>query len=199
MPVYPIVRSIPAQWNSPRVRSGVVKYDGAVLRVETTCERVMSDVWEDLTYAIVWDAAAGCTARMFMRGGYSESESEAVVDATPEVIAAYDAYMVEKARQASIIRTAILEDEAEARVREVRRGCRAVVAKGRKVAKGTEGRVFWLGESAYGWRAGLETDSGETVWTALSNLTRVLPPKPEGMGWRDFENSLHDLAAAAAA
>lgn len=52
----------------------------------------------------------------------------------------------------------------------VEKGCTVTVVKGRKVAKGTTGIVFWKGEDAYGTaRIGFRTDSGETVWIAEGN------------------------------
>lgn len=196
MAVHPLARSVPSDWTSPKV-PGEVTYVGAVLRIETNCERVMSDVWEYLTYAIVWDAAEGRPSRVFLRGEGGEVSATAEVDATAEVIAAHEAWIAAREAEKAAAEEARREEAAEARLREVRRGCRAVVARGRKVAKGTEGRVFWIGNGTYGWRVGLETDTGEPVWTALSNLDRVLPPKPEGMSWREFEAYLEELRAAA--
>lgn len=197
MAVHPLARSVPSDWTSPKVPTGEVKYAGAVLSIDTNCERVMSDVWEYMTYALVWDAAEGRPTRVFLRGEGSEVSATAEVDATPEVVAAHEAWLAAREAEKAAAEEARREEAAEARLREVRRGCRAVVARGRKVAKGTEGRVFWLGNGTYGWRAGLETDAGETVWTALNNLDRVLPPKPEGMSWREFEAHLAELHAAA--
>ncbi|NBR66100.1 MAG: hypothetical protein EBT79_02270 [Actinobacteria bacterium] len=195
MAVQSLARSIPGDWTSPRVRTGEVTHAGRVLSIYTTIEQVMSDVWEYMTYATVWDDAEGRPTKVFLRGEGCEAEAEAEVDATPEVVAAHDAWLAARVAEKVAAAEARLEEQAEARLREVQRGCRAVVARGRKVAKGTEGRVFWLGRGTYGWRAGLETDDGQTVWTALSNLDRVLPPKPEGMGWRDFSAHLAELRA----
>lgn len=51
------------------------------------------------------------------------------------------------------------------------RGNVVKVVKGRKTPLGTEGTVFWLGESKFGgYRVGFETPSGETHYTALSNV-----------------------------
>lgn len=47
------------------------------------------------------------------------------------------------------------------------------VVKGRKVPIGTEGVVFWVGESQYGWRVGFEDAEGTTHWTAASNVEAV--------------------------
>ena len=57
---------------------------------------------------------------------------------------------------------------------EIIKGATVVVVKGRKVAHGTTGTVTWIGEDAYGKpRVGFRTDSGESVFTAASNLEAV--------------------------
>ena len=58
---------------------------------------------------------------------------------------------------------------------------RVRVIKGRKVPKGTEGEVFWLGSycrSPYGdpwgiyttYRCGIKDDKGEVYWTSVDNI-----------------------------
>ena len=54
---------------------------------------------------------------------------------------------------------------------EIVKGQTVTVVKGRKVAKGTTGVVFWIGEDSYGkGRIGFKGDDGETYWTATSNV-----------------------------
>lgn len=54
---------------------------------------------------------------------------------------------------------------------EVVKGQTVTVVKGRKVAKGTTGVVFWVGEDAWGKaRIGFKDEAGETFWTAASNV-----------------------------
>ncbi len=48
-----------------------------------------------------------------------------------------------------------------------------VTAKRAKVKHGTEGLCFWIGDSQYGTRIGIKTDAGETIWTALDNVSPV--------------------------
>jgi hypothetical protein len=195
MAVHPLARSVPGDWSSPKVPTGEKTHIGAVLRVETSMEQIMSDVWANMTYAVAWCDKEQRPTYLFLRGD-GEVNATAEVDATPEVVAAHEAWVAAREAEKAAALEAKRESDAEARIREVRRGCRVVFARGRKVAKGTEGRVFWLGNGAYGWRAGVETDAGETVWTALTNLDRVLPAKPEGMSWRDFEAHLEELRAS---
>ena len=53
---------------------------------------------------------------------------------------------------------------------EVVKGFDVEVVKGKKVAVGTVGKVFWVGESKYGKSAGLVLESGEKVFVAVGNL-----------------------------
>ena len=50
------------------------------------------------------------------------------------------------------------------------KGARVVVVRGRKVPRGTTGRVFWTGVSEWGERVGIKDDAGAVHWTALSNV-----------------------------
>jgi len=62
----------------------------------------------------------------------------------------------------------------------IKPGKAVVVARGRKVPKGTVGVVRWLGEGQWGWRAGLAVEGEEKlVYTALANLDR--DDSPEGL------------------
>ena len=64
---------------------------------------------------------------------------------------------------------------AEAEAMRVAKGKTVVVARGRKVAKGTTGTVIWMGEGKWGWRVGVKDAAGTAHWTALSNVDVVLP------------------------
>lgn len=48
------------------------------------------------------------------------------------------------------------------------------VVRGRKVPKGTIGRVFWMGDSGYGESVGLELADGKKVFTAKTNVEVIL-------------------------
>jgi hypothetical protein len=121
-------------------------------------------------YMVVWNAEAGkpesiefATTR-FGCGSAFQSRR----DATPEVEAAYAAY---KARiDAANVWARLVDDAKRLAVRKD-----VVVVKGRKVAKGSTGRVFWMGDSAYGTRVGLELTTGEKVFTAATNVEVVIP------------------------
>lgn len=92
-------------------------------------------------YATVWNPAKGCpeTFEYASTRGWSYPNS-AVVDATPEVRAAYEAYLAVKADEARKEREAVEANTP-------RMGKLVRVVRGRKVAVGTVGRIFWMGEA----------------------------------------------------
>lgn len=61
----------------------------------------------------------------------------------------------------------------EATARGIRRGAIVEVWKGRKVAKGTVGEVFWIGDTQFGTRIGLKDEAGDIHWTAASNVREL--------------------------
>lgn len=109
--------------------------------------------------------------------GLHDRYAEVTIDAPAEAIAAYNAKVA-------------AEREAAARAREISRlveeahtlgvGKRIRVVKGRKVPHGTEGSVFWIGESRFapcGRRVGFRSDSGDVYWTSADNV-EVIPICP---------------------
>lgn len=51
------------------------------------------------------------------------------------------------------------------------------VVRGRKVPIGTEGEVFWMGDSGYGMSVGLRLIDGKKVFTSIKNVETVLLDK----------------------
>lgn len=145
---------------------GTVEYAGRVIDVRERYQGNDRYVWE----ATVQQADGTFTEVPFRwecMGQIGGGSAEA--DATPEVSAAYVAH-----RQAEASRR---YRELEAvRAREVSKGKRLRVMRGRKVAHGTEGECIWLGDNGYGFRVGIRTDAGEVVWTAAKNTEVVLAP-----------------------
>jgi hypothetical protein len=59
------------------------------------------------------------------------------------------------------------------------KGATVVVARGRKVPKGTTGTVIWMGEDNWGkGRLGLKDAEGTVHWTASANVDVVAPEMP---------------------
>ena len=77
--------------------------------------------------------------------------------------------------------------EAETRAKELTPGDFMVVAKGRKVPKGTRGRLVRLWEGQYGTRALLRTSEGESVWVDVGHLSRDL--EAEGIVAKNSKSS----------
>lgn len=72
----------------------------------------------------------------------------------PEVAAAHAAVHAEKIASGQILK-----------------GATVAVVKGRKIPVGTTGVVIWVGEDSWGKaRVGFKDESGETFWTAASNV-----------------------------
>ena len=131
-------------------------------------------------YAVVWTGTGTERVEYASTRGWTYPNG-AAVDATPEVLAAYEAHC-EAARAAR--RAA--EEAAEAAT--PRKGRVVKVVRGRKVPKGTVGTVIWYGagkdfgpKPRYrgGWtttppmRVGVKDASGTVHWTAASNVEVV--------------------------
>ena len=99
---------------------------------------------------------------------YKRIAPQAEVDALLEAEFAFQRrYWADRAAEAA------RQQEALQRILDLK-GQVVRVVKGRKVALGTEGTVFWVGEGKYdGYRVGMKTESGETHWTAVSNVAPV--------------------------
>lgn len=161
------------------IKTGEVTFEGAVLRVFYRETKVMSDVWANLQYAQVWDEEKQATRDISL--GWDTPSSTAEVDVTPETQAKVDAFVAlvarkrQERRNREAIRAALREHN------EPRNGKQMVVARGRKVPKGTVGVVFWLGQDSYGnAKAGLRTSDEkdghkwkDVVWVAARHLEPV--------------------------
>lgn len=141
--------------------------------------RIMSDVWANITYAVVYEpnGPEGFDAESVLKNvekgwtkhpgmfrriqiGCSDMYSpksylSAEVDANDLIMEIYEAYE----RGFAFARKLEAYDTREYRAAEARRtvlhGSVVRVTKGRKVAKGTEGIVFWIGSSGWGEKVGL--------------------------------------------
>lgn len=136
-------------------------YAGLVLSVSHYAGHWDNDADPGHDVALVWDANT-CTPVKI-----STFVGGAVVDASASVRAAYEAYLV--------VQAALAEAAEEKRDQNtVRRGKVVVVARGRKVPKGTQGEVFWIGNNGYGDSVGLVLADGSKVFTALKNVDVML-------------------------
>lgn len=139
-------------------------------------------------YAVVWNADKGATERV----GYASTRgwtypNGAAVDATPEVVAEYEAFCAAARKRAAA-------EKAAEEAATPRKGRTVKVVRGRKVPVGTVGTVIWYGAGKSfgpapryrgGWsttapmRVGIKDAAGTVHWTAASNVEVVEPADKE--------------------
>jgi hypothetical protein len=78
-------------------------------------------------------------------------------------------------------------------------GVKVVVVGGRKIPRGTTGRVFWTGDKGYGPSVGFEDSKGGSHFTSVKNVEVVPPPHVRPGEWPLYLNSIttivrHDVA-----
>lgn len=169
-------------------RNGVISHVGLVLGHGHTH-------WNDSMHietfhAMVWDAANNQPQDVYYRDDYSNQAGSFEVDATPEVLAAYAVYVAK------------VQAEYQAYMAKVERkridtGKFVTVVSGRKIAKGTRGLVFWVGNNGYGPSAGIITATGEKHFTACSNLeeTSISPEEQEAIQTKQAESKAKWIAS----
>lgn len=120
-------------------------------------------------YALVWDAEKAEPRKVYYATTRAWTESNyAEVDATLEVLAAYDRYLAQQALRRA-------EEAVRREAATVRHGKRVRVVKGRKVPHGTEGIVHWIGAGFGGrTRVGLTDAAGQAHWIDAQNVEVVL-------------------------
>lgn len=143
-------------------------------------------------YAMVWSDANGRPVEVTYAStrGWTYPNN-AQVDATPEVLAKYEAWKRQCAKERAERHAAAAEAKRLADLKAPARGKLCRVVKGRKVPVGTEGVCVGLFDGSYGMRCGISDAEGTVHWTATSNVEAVLgedgepvmlpvPPRKEG-------------------
>lgn len=155
-----------------RTKDGLA-FDGAVLGTVSKTERIMSDVWAEITYAVVWDGSVVKNVPVW--NSEFPSTNSVTLDATDEVFEAARAFFIadELARLNLAHENSVNQRCYDAGI--VQKGKDVVVARGRKVAKGTSGRVFWMGDNGWGMSVGIELADGTRVFTAAKNVDVMNP------------------------
>ena len=162
---------------SIKSKDGSESYVGQVVKVYSKEERVMSDMWDTAFYAVVRVSGFYEVKSLGYRD-FCQNNDVATVDAAPEEIAAYEAFVKAESEAAAKKR----QEEADAKERiTVNIGKMVEVVRGRKVAKGTIGQVFWMGQNQYGWTVGLRTSDkldekgrfADVVFVAKGNVEVV--------------------------
>lgn len=139
----------------------VVTYEGRVILVESKCMQIMSDVWENVTTAVVFSPETKGQhgqktdyTRVWVRANEENSQrfNHAKVDAPAELISAYHAAVAAQRKQREDAERAYREAQARSRIEK---GKIVKVVKGRKVPRGTVGMVFWEGNNGWGPMVGI--------------------------------------------
>ncbi len=179
-----------------------VSHEGCVVTPSwVKCVRVMSDVWENVTYTKVWDPETDevKTISLYTSNLSSRRGVVSEVDAPAHVLAAYEASEARKARvmeaRDEASRKAEADSEARKDLKEVKTGREVVVIKGRKVPVGTRGIVRWLGATEWGYRVGIAVQGQDKLtYTSIQNCEAIVPglapdETPVG-GWAAFRDAV---------
>lgn len=163
------------KYGAPSSMAGI----GTTLAVTTREMRVMSDVWDYVTFveylALNGEVATYSLGCQGMDQGARERVQAVVIDATDAVKAAVEAFA---APAAALLAAREAVHAANVAVeRDARKGETVIVtARRAKVPHGTTGVLFWTGAGQYGVRVGFRTaPDAEPTWTALANVARVVP------------------------
>ncbi len=164
---------------------------GMVVVMYSQTERIMSDVWEDVTYARVFNPETNKFQRVFLWMTGQPNNNPRIcceIDASPEIQDFYRASEEGARAGANLDRLMRAYDSREVEKASRRRspcinGRKVKVVKGRKVPIGTEGTCFWIGVDGYGkTKLGIATSDRKVAnkyvdvqWTASSNCVPVNP------------------------
>ena len=164
-------------------KSGNISHEGCVIESKRQDYRAMSDGYTIAEYALVWLPEEQRTEWKRINILYMgcDDHCQIIVDINKgEYAEDYEIYLFlqEEARKVAAYRQA--EREAKKACLTVRKGQRCRVVAGRKVAKGTEGVIFYTRDQGYGIRSGFEDDNGKAHWTYLKNVVAAVDEPEEG-------------------
>lgn len=164
---------------------------GLVLSKYSIEDRIMSDDWGTVTYALVWDPAVGDTKTVRLYDSEFEGILDATVDATPEVIAAWESLKAAKEAAKRIREEVEVQEHAMERVLSIHQGARVVAVRGHKVPVNSVGTVTRIEQRQYGMQiCFMDETTGVRTWSALSNFMRIDRSLPENKTWLEYEADL---------
>jgi len=122
-------------------------------------------------FATVWDDEQNCVREIFDGTTRCYAPSKYYrANATDEVVAKARAWWAKeigpKQAYSTLMGQALFIDV----------GCTVLAVKGRKVAKGTVGEVFWKGRDAFkpnGYCVGIRLHDGSKVFTSMDNVAKI--------------------------
>ena len=136
-------------------KSGNISHEGCVIKMERKDYRAMSDVYTVADYALVWLPEEERTEWKRINILYMgcDDDCKIICDITTGQYADdYEIFLFLQEEQEKAYQKAKDEKMFEKCVKEIRKGrtCRAI--KGRKVPKGTEGKIFYIRDSRIGFK-----------------------------------------------
>jgi len=144
-------------------KSGNVSHEGCVIESERKECRVMSDVYTDADYALLWNPEKQRTEWKRINVLYMGCDDHRQIIAdinSGEYAEDYEIYLFLQEEEEKAWQKAKDEKMFKERLHRIAKGktCRAV--KGRKVPKGTEGIIFYI----RGNRIGFSDENGTAHW-----------------------------------
>lgn len=179
-----------------------IKHIGCVIKSETREYRAMSDVYTTADYALVWLPEEETTKWIQVNINYMGCDSHGVIApdiTTGEYAEDYAIYLLIQ----EDIERENERKEAERRAKKAEQGfkatlcaptkgatCRAI--KGRKVAKGTEGIIFYIRDN----RIGFKGEDGIAHWINADQIEVNYADK--GYGWEPEDSWKDEYRRASA-
>ena len=139
-------------------KNGTETYAGKVVEVYSKVIQVMSDMWDDEIRAVVLEDDGTYSTKSIGYRDFARDNDQAKVDATPEQIEVYKTF---KANEEAAYKARMAAEAAAKETATVKVGKMIHVVRGRKVAKGTAGLVFWLGHNQWGKSVGFRTSDNK--------------------------------------
>jgi len=172
----------------PNLTISRIEHVGCVIKKTTEDFRAMSDVYTTADYADVWIPEEQTVKHIRVNINYMgcDEHGHIVEDINNgEYAEDYQIWLLiqediqreaDERRRKEYERKELLRraEEAKEKCLEVVKGSHVKVCKGRKVAKGTEGTVFWIRDTHFGTKIGLKDADGTAHWTYAHNVVAII-------------------------
>ena len=130
-----------------------VTHAGCVVKTYQQEERVMSDVYADVLYAVAYNVEKDTFDTVYVRACFElGADATAVVDATPAVLALFEAHKAVSEAEAKLNEAKKYRAHELAALKAPAPGRTIKVMKGRKVPVGTVGECVRVMQGDYGMR-----------------------------------------------
>jgi len=153
-----------------------VRFAGCVVEINVREERVMSDVYANVSRAVVYNVTEDKFEEIYVRAHFEldSGNTTAEVDATQQVKDLYAAHQFVQECEAKLNDAKRYRAQQLAALKAPAHGRTIKVVKGRKVPVGTVGECVRVHDGEYGRRVQLRTIDGTMHWTAITNCEAVV-------------------------